>query len=86
MTQDEMAGWHLQLNGHGFARTPVDSEGLYPSSECCTPWGHKESDVTQQLNIFIKNLQPQQPSLTTLENVESSEGVGYSLLLKFPHC
>ena len=64
-TEDEMVGWHHQFNGHEFERTPEDSEEQYPSPKCCTPWGH-ESDVTQQLNnIFMKNLQPQQPSLTT---------------------
>ena len=27
MTEDEMAGWHHQLNGHEFELTPVDGEG-----------------------------------------------------------
>ena len=42
-------GWHHQVNGHEFEQTPVDSEGQ-GSLTCCSPWSHKESDTTQQLN------------------------------------
>ena len=49
MTQDEMVGWHHQLNGHEFEQTPGDSEGQ-GSLVCCSPWGCKESDTTQGLN------------------------------------
>ena len=49
MTEDEMVGWHHQLDGHEFELTPGDSEGE-GSLECCSPWGHKESDMTKQLN------------------------------------
>ena len=52
MTKDEVAGWHHQLNGHEFAQTPGDSEGQ-GSLLCCSPWGHKESDTTWQLNNSI---------------------------------
>ena len=41
MTEDEMVGWHHQLNGHGFEQTLGDSEGQV-SLACCSPWGHKE--------------------------------------------
>ena len=44
MTEDEMAGWHYQLNNHEFEQTPGDSEGQR-SPACCSPWGHKESDM-----------------------------------------
>ena len=27
MTEDEMVGWHHQLNGHEFVQTPGDDEG-----------------------------------------------------------
>ena len=47
--QDEMVGWHHQLNGHKFEQTPGDSEGQ-GSLVSCSPGGCKESDVTQQLN------------------------------------
>ena len=49
MTEDEMVGWHHQLKGHEFEQTPGDSEGQ-GSLACCIPWGHKESDVTEQLH------------------------------------
>ena len=37
MTEDEMAGWHHRLNGHGFEQTPRDSEGQ-GSLACRSPW------------------------------------------------
>ena len=39
MAEDEMVGWHHQLNGHEFEQTPGDSEGQ-GSLACCSPWGH----------------------------------------------
>ena len=44
-TEDEMAGWHHWLNGHGFEQTLGDGEGQ-GSLECCNPWGHKEPNTT----------------------------------------
>ena len=49
MTEDEMVGWHHWLNGHEFEQTPGDGEGQ-GSLACCSPWGHKELDMTEQLN------------------------------------
>ena len=46
MTEDEMVRWHHRLNGLQFEQTPEDSEGQ-GSLACCSPWGHKESDVTE---------------------------------------
>ena len=46
MTEDEMAGWHHQLNGHEFEQIPGDSEGQR-SLVCYSPWGRKESDTTE---------------------------------------
>ena len=48
-TEDEMVGWHHWLNGHEFEQAPGDSEGQ-GSLACCSPWGHKELDKTEQLN------------------------------------
>ena len=45
-TEDEMVGWHHQLNGHEFEQTLGDSEGE-GSLVCCSPWDHEESDVTE---------------------------------------
>ena len=44
-TEDEMVGLYHQLNGHEFEQTLGDSEGQ-GILVCCSPWGHKESDVT----------------------------------------
>jgi len=43
--QDEMAGWHHQLNGHDFEQIPGDSEG-YKSLVCYSPWGCKQLDLS----------------------------------------
>ena len=47
--EDEMVGWHHQLNGHKSEQTPGDSEGQ-GSQASHSPWGHRESDVTYRLN------------------------------------
>ena len=47
-TEDEMVGWHHRLNGHGFEQTPGDGEEQ-GSLACCSPWGCKESDMTEWL-------------------------------------
>ena len=47
-TEDEMAGWHHQLDGREFEWTPgADGQG---GLVCCDSWGRKESDMTEQLN------------------------------------
>ena len=45
MTEDEMVGWHHQLNG----QTPGVGDGQ-GGLACCGPWDSKESDTTEQLN------------------------------------
>ena len=47
--EDEMVGWYHQLNGHGFEQAPGDGEGQ-GNLMGCSLWGHKESDMTEQLN------------------------------------
>ena len=49
MTEDEMVVWPHQLNGHEFGWTLGVGDGQ-GSLVCCRPWGHKESDTTEQLN------------------------------------
>ena len=44
-----MVGWYHQLNGHEFEQALGDGEGQ-GSRACCSPWGHKESDMTERLN------------------------------------
>ena len=49
MTEDEMVGWHHRLNGHRFGLTLEVGDGQ-GSLACCSPWGCKESDLTERLN------------------------------------
>ena len=44
-----MAGWHYQSNGHELGQTSGDGEGPGGLAHC-SPWGHKKSDMTGQLN------------------------------------
>ena len=48
-TEDEMAGWHHRLDGCEFEWTPGVGDGQ-GGLVCCSSWGHKESDTTEQLN------------------------------------
>ena len=43
-TENEIVGWHHQLNGHEFEQIPGDGEGQ-GSLVCCSPWSCKESDT-----------------------------------------
>ena len=51
-TEDKMAGWCHQLNGHEFEQAPGVGDGQ-GSLACCNPWDHKESDTTEQLNWTV---------------------------------
>jgi len=46
MTEDEMVGWHHGLDGHEFEPAPGVGNGQ-GSLACCSPWGRKESDMTE---------------------------------------
>ena len=50
MTQDEMVGWHHSLDGHEFEQAPgvLGGQG---SLACCSPWGCKELDMTEQTEM-----------------------------------
>ena len=48
-TEDKMVGWHHWCNGHEFEQAPGGGEGQ-GSLVCCSPWNHKESDMTEWLN------------------------------------
>ena len=49
MTEDEMVGWHYRLNGHEFEQDSGVGDGQ-GSLGYCSPWSHKESDMTERLN------------------------------------
>ena len=56
MTEDEMVGWHHRLDGGKSEQALGDSEG-WGSLMCCSTWGRKESDTTEQLSTTT----PQHP-------------------------
>ena len=49
MTENEMVGSHHQLDGHESEQALGVGEGQ-GSLACCSPWGRKELDTTEQLN------------------------------------
>ena len=49
MTEDEMVVWHHGLNLHEFEEALGVGEGQ-GSLVCCSPWGHKELDMTERVN------------------------------------
>ena len=49
MTEDEIVGWHHLLNRHEFEQALSVGDG-HGSLACCSPWGHKELDMTEGLN------------------------------------
>ena len=51
-TEDEMVGWHHQLNGLEFEQIPGDSEGQ-GSLACCSPWVRKKLDTPERLNNTV---------------------------------
>ena len=48
-TEDEMVGWHQRLNKNEFEQAPGVGDGQ-GGLLCCSPWGHKELDMTEWLN------------------------------------
>ena len=55
MAEDEMVGWHHQLDGHEFELSPGAGDGQ-GSLVCYSPWCHKEWDGTEQLNWLTDRL------------------------------
>ena len=51
-----MVGWHLRCNGHELGQTPRDDGEGQGGLACCSPWSHKESDTTLQLDNSNKYL------------------------------
>ena len=49
MTEDEMAGWHHQLDGHEYESTPGTGDGQ-GGLACCDSWGRQGSDTNERLN------------------------------------
>ena len=49
MTEDEIVGWHHQLDGHELEQALGVGDGQ-GSLACCSPWGRKETDTAEQMN------------------------------------
>ena len=63
-----MVGWHHELNGYEFEQAPgiSDRQG---SLMCCTPWGHKGSDMTEQLNWIYFVLNQERGTLSMVKKI-----------------
>ena len=46
MTEDEVVGWHHQLDGHEDEQASGVGDGQ-GGLACCGSWGHKDSDMTE---------------------------------------
>ena len=88
-TEDEMVGWHHQLDGHEFELAPGvgDRQG---SLACCSPWDCKELDMTEQLNWteasmahMLKNLPAMQQDPDSIPGSGRSPGDGNGNLLQY---
>ena len=69
MRKPREVGWHYQLNAHELEQTLGNSEGQ-GSLVCCSPWGCKESDTTEQQHEVPKK----QELLPRLQEVSTSGG------------
>ena len=49
MTENEIVGWHHQLDAHEFEQALGVGDGQ-GSPTCCSPWDHKELDTSEELN------------------------------------
>ena len=55
--EDEIVGWHHQLDGHASDQALGVGDGQ-GSLACCSPWGRKESDTTKRLNLTEHSIIP----------------------------
>ena len=64
MTEVEMVEWHHQLDGHEFEQALGDGDGQ-GGLACCSPWCHKESDMTEDNYLtvlwFLPHIDMNQP-------------------------
>ena len=68
MTEDEMVGWHHRLNGPEFEQALGNSEEQ-GSLACCSPWGCKDSDTTEQLSNNNKTQLANKNNICQLRNI-----------------
>ena len=83
MTEDEMAGWHHWLDGREFEQAPGAGDGQ-GSLACYSPWGHKESDMTEQLNwASYPYFHPQFICILLLQRSAMHSSLAYLQMLDF---
>ena len=73
-TEDEMVGWHHQLNGHEFEQFPGVGDGQ-GGLACRNSWGRKESDTTEWLNWTEPSNLTIHPSQQSISGCVSKEAV-----------
>ena len=73
MRENEMVGWPHRLNGQEFEQAPGVGDGQ-GSLECCSPWGHKESDKTEWLNNNQYNISVENRPVGYQKGKEVGEG------------
>ena len=84
-TKNKIVGWQYWFNGHEFEQTPGDSE-RQGSLVCCSLWGHKELDMTYQLNgnnIYGFIVIPQLFTLLRANPYTCKWGRFYEILIPF---
>ena len=79
-----MVGWHHRFNEHEFEQTLRDSKGQ-GSLVCCSPWGDKESDMTERLNT-TKNERKTKLFPLVVAQLSSEVCVVVHLLLSLMKC
>ena len=76
-TEDEMVGWHHRIDEHEFQQAPGVGDGQ-ESLACCSPWGRKESNTTEQHyqltdgSILVFSQEKMSALSTTLSSVQLS--------------
>ena len=78
--EHEMAGWHLQLNGHEFGWTPGVGDGQ-GGLVCCDSWSCKESDMTARPN-WTEQIKKKILSSRHYVSFQHSKNKGWSSILK----
>ena len=73
-TEDKMVGWHHRLNGHEFEQTLGDGEGQ-ESLTCCSPWGHRESDMTDCWNSNNSHSETSSSAAVVLGDIKSAHNI-----------
>ena len=74
MTEDEMVGWHHQFDGHEFEQASAVGDGQ-GSLACCSPWGCKESEMTERLNNNKKVVLGGFPGVSVVKNLPAKQGM-----------